>query len=882
MSRGFFLTLAIAVSIFVISVPSGNALSPSPASPVAAPVVQNHILNSSAGVFSAGGDFHSLANSTSLNAFMTFSFRNQAGFLALLTDLQDQQSPLYHRYLSRSEFRAMFSPNASEYYGYAAYFRSLGFTVSTYADRMEMGLGGTAGMFDSAFHTDIAEISYNGRTFHAPVSGMWLSHGTTGQITGISGLNTYSRPELAPLFTFSGSGEKLYGSDMQVAYQLNRLYQAKGYPVNETVATILWSGNTNANFLGTNVGPFVPSDISYYLNNTLPTGEPHSPFYGYPVNGAPLPGPSAGSDVTGAALESTLDLEMAASAAPGASIVEVYGPQPTYYNLNTAFAEIMNPNSTNPAINKALANVSVISNSWGSPDTTNAPWTTLEEVAAARGITVTASSGDNGNAKGPAPSFPASFAYDSYGTLSVGGTETTLSGSSSMNGSGTTGISSQTVWYETSSTNGSQGGVSSVYPEPSWQNTSSDANSTIRNSSSLTGVASGRGTPDVAGVAYDMVEYVDYRNSPGYYTIGGTSIAAPLVAGIIADINNFLGVREGFMNPLVYIMGQLQYEGAFAGVEPFYFITNGSNAIFSAQNGYSLVTGWGSINAYNFAGDQLSFSNSTRNYSVTFHESGLPSGANWSVSFSSGSVFTSNGSGLTANLTNGTYAYRGISSDNRYSGHGQSGSFIMEGHPLSVNITFSPVTFMVTAIETSLPTGTHWYLNLSDGISLNSSRQDIMVKLMNGTYSYRAATSNKKWEPSVTAGTVNVTGFPVSTSVNFIKVTYAVTFTESGLPSGTQWSISIGGHVYQTLGDSVYVYVTNGTLSYHAISVSGYVTSNVTKNITVNGSNVNIVISYSKARQPLYFETHPYITAGIAGVIVIAAVLALYARKRRK
>ena len=69
---------------------------------------------------------------------------------------------------------------------------------------------------------------------------------------------------------------------------------------------------------------------------------------------------------------------------------------------------------------------------------------------------------------------------------------------------------------------------------------------------------------------------------------------------LIVVMDHSLGPSEGFINPLIYKFGQEQYSGTFSGAPALYFISNGSNGAFSANNGYSLAVGWGSINAYNF------------------------------------------------------------------------------------------------------------------------------------------------------------------------------------------------------------------------------------------------------------------------------------------
>ena len=74
-----------------------------------------------------------------------------------------------------------------------------------------------------------------------------------------------------------------------------------------------------------------------------------------------------------------------------------------------------------------------------------------------------------------------------------------------MSGTGTTGIKNQSVWYGSPSAgDGTEGGVSAIFKEPSWQLNSNDSRSVINKYSSVNNVTSGRGTPDVAAVGANM------------------------------------------------------------------------------------------------------------------------------------------------------------------------------------------------------------------------------------------------------------------------------------------------------------------------------------------------------------------------------------------
>ena len=289
------------------------------------------------------------------------------------------------------------------------------------------------------------------------------------------------------------------------------------------------------------MGPFNPSDVYDFYNETIP-GSRMPKFSGLrsmvpPIRAAWLIGIR-----TGAYTENTLDLEMAESTAPGARIYNVYGPAPEQSALDTAFDYVLNPNATT----EPLLNVSVISNSWGGSDSTDTGWVQATQQAEARGITVLAASGDSGdNPSSPKECasprqnvcFPASLAYDKYGTIAVG--ERRLRLDSSLN------LETNIVWniseMKEGGPAGSTGGISTVYPEPSWQANTS-ANDLI--------FGAGRGVPDIAAVANNTILTLSiqgYQLQASNASLGklfeyawGTSIASPIEAGIFADADQVL------------------------------------------------------------------------------------------------------------------------------------------------------------------------------------------------------------------------------------------------------------------------------------------------------------------------------------------------------
>ncbi|MHB1916966.1 MAG: S53 family peptidase, partial [Thermoplasmata archaeon] len=645
-----------------------------------------------------------------VTAMVQLRFAHAAGLSALLTQLQNPSSSQYHRYLTSVQFDALYSPSAATYRAATDYFQSFGIHVTTFSGRTALALSGTPAQVGAAFATTFEQRSDPLRGTYYSASGTpTLPRFLADAITGVVGLNDYAVGHLLggtrarsaspgaavtagpapggilPPVQF-GQTQLLYAPEFQVAYdELPLLDQV--LPVHAVIATILWSGS---NETGTPVGPFVPSDITSYFNETLPSGEPAAQVFGIPIAGAPPPGGSASYDVTGASIENTIDLEMIGSTAPGASIYNVYGPSSAVTYLDQAFTTILN--------DPGLANVSVISNSWGSTDGNNSIWYADLMEAQARGITVLASSGDSGN--NPASGkwvvsgveFPSTMAYNAFGDTGVGGTTLTVN----ANSASPTYLerTSEIVWNISTGTGnggpaGTTGGISTAFPTPLWQRTT-EANAVIQ--------GKGRGVPDLALVANNtlITITVDGRlylatnasvaGAP-FYEVWGTSIAAPVLGGFVAEMDAYNSARgqpwEGFLNPLLYQRGNSQFHG-LSPTPSFYDITSGRNLVYSALKGYDLVTGWGApiIYALTVTGPV---------YAVTFVSHGLPGGSSWGVVITDQSFTTTNAT-LTVNLTSGIYEYVALAPSG-YVGSPGNGNFTVPSAsppPIPVNFTAAP------------------------------------------------------------------------------------------------------------------------------------------------------------------------------------------------
>ncbi|HYY09297.1 MAG TPA: S53 family peptidase [Kineosporiaceae bacterium] len=207
--------------------------------------------------------------------------------------------------------------------------------------------------------------------------------------------------------------------------------------------------------------------------------------------------------------------------------------------------------------------------------------------ATALGITLTASSGDQGSAQptcdGSSYSLAASYPASDPTNLAVGGTSLTADLTTGKYGS-------ETVWNE-SLTFGSAGGggFSTIFRKPWYQ----------------VGVVPGayRGEPDVAynaGINGGVLVYLDATPSTtgdeGFYIFGGTSSGAPQWAGLTALAAQVAHHSLGLLNDSIYLAARDQKVQDFL----FHDITTGDNAYtFEDENGaavtvpgYAAKRGW--------------------------------------------------------------------------------------------------------------------------------------------------------------------------------------------------------------------------------------------------------------------------------------------------
>ena len=413
----------------------------------------------------------------------------------------------------------------------------------TAALRRTVKLTGTAADMQNAFGVVLEQKMIDGVEYRVREGGIQLPASLAGVVEAVLGLD--NRPQAQPHFRVR---KALAKSAAPASYTPPQVAQAYNFP-----ATASGAGQTIGIIeLG---GGYRQADLTAYFKSL---GLPPPGITAVGVDGGTNK-PSTASSADG---EVMLDIEVAASVAPGAKIAVYFAP-----NTDQGFLDAITT-----AVHDTTQKPSVISISWGGPESswTNQAMTAMDaacQSAAALGITITVAAGDDGSTDGGTGNnvdFPASSPH----VLACGGTK--------LDANGTT-IVSEVVWNELASQEGATGGgVSNIFALPSWQ-----ANAHVPASSTSTG---GRGVPDVAGDADPATGYtirVDSQTS----VIGGTSAVAPLWAGLVAVANQQLGNNVGLLQPAIY---------AAKAALAFNDITQGNNGAFDAGQGWDPCTGLGS------------------------------------------------------------------------------------------------------------------------------------------------------------------------------------------------------------------------------------------------------------------------------------------------
>jgi hypothetical protein len=153
-----------------------------------------------------------------------------------------------------------------------------------------------------------------------------------------------------------------------------------------------------------------------------------------------------------------------------------------------------------------------------------------------------------------------------------------------------------------------------------------------------------------------------------------------------------------------------------------------------------------------------------------------------------------------------------------------------------------------TFSETGLPSGTSWTVTCNGVQQSANAPNGISFSGLSGSVSYSVG-SVSGYVANPSSGSVSAAGSQTVSFVSSSGSLYGFTFSETGLPSGTSWTVTCNG---QTLSSSsttiVFAGLATGTYAFIVNSVSGYIANPISGTITVSSSAQNtLTVAFSSA-----------------------------------
>jgi subtilase family serine protease len=540
--------------------------------------------------------------------------RNEAQLEQLAMAVSTPGSGHYRQYISAATFHANFSPAPSAVTTVVDYLKGAGLHIQSIPDnRLYIITAGTVAAINHAFNTQLSLFAVNGERRVAPSSQPTMPASVAAAVAGVDGLSdgvgmtspnhvseatapssSSNAAGVRPADTLPGPPAAFVNAPPCSVYWAQKIDTTDPAPANRKpyvpcgyvpsqfrgaygVASAVGSGIDGS---GITVGIVDAYAAPTILNdaNTYAALHGDQPFANrqflqinagtYDLTAPPSPSNPNGCNAQGWYGEETLDVEAVHGMAPGAKVI---------YAGATDCNDSSLLDRENYLIDHQL--VQLITNSWGGfgdidqlPPNLQKAYTHTFLQAVTEGIGIQFSSGDFGDelVHGVRTvDFPASDPW----VTAVGGTSLQVGRTNNYMleaGWGTT--SSQLVngsWTSPAYLYGAGGGTSTVFNEPSYQQ------GVVPASLAAYWGGKNRVVPDVAMDAdpqtgmligeTQLFPKTGGRAAGTYYgefRIGGTSLASPLFAGMMALADQASGRSIGFANPALY--GTLTSNGYYS------------------------------------------------------------------------------------------------------------------------------------------------------------------------------------------------------------------------------------------------------------------------------------------------------------------------------
>ncbi|MFF7241471.1 S53 family peptidase [Streptomyces collinus] len=530
----------------------------------------------------AKADKGATADSSHVSARVYLAGRDRAGLAAYAKAVSDPSSPLYKKYLSAKKAQARFGATKAQVSAVKSWLKSAGLQITGVTSHY-VAVSGDVAAVEKAFGTQMHNFAKGAKTYRAPAKTATVPAGLRGAVLTVTGLDSAPHKsthddQLPPpdaVFKNSGPFSSYYGSKIATtlpdAYGQKIPYAIKGYTGKQLRAAYGAGAYTGKHvrvaITDAYASPTIAFDAGKYAvkngDAAWKTGQLHQS----------LPKNYTKTEECGAAGwygEETLDVEAVHAVAPSADV--------TYVGAASCYDDDL-LDSLSKVVDQHLADI--VSNSWGDVEANQTPdlaaaYDQVFQLGAVQGIGFYFSSGDNGDEVAHTKTKQVDTPANSAWVTAVGGTSLAVGKGDKYQWETGWGTEKATLSADGKSwtnfpgayTSGAGGGTSKTVPQPYYQkNVVPKALATANNA------AGNRVVPDIAAIADPNTGFLvgqtqtfpDGTEQYSEYRIGGTSLAAPVIAAVQALAQEAGGGKAiGFANPSIY--AQYGKKGVFHDV----------------------------------------------------------------------------------------------------------------------------------------------------------------------------------------------------------------------------------------------------------------------------------------------------------------------------
>ncbi|MGR6970048.1 S53 family peptidase [Streptomyces cynarae] len=519
----------------------------------------------------ATADKGATSDSAQVSARVYLAGRDARGLAAYAKAVSDPHSPLYGKYLSAKQTQARFGATKEQVAAVKSWLKASGLKVTAVTQHY-VAVTGDVAAAEKAFGTQLHNYAKGGKTYRAPSKAATAPESLKGAVLTVTGLDNAPHkanhddqlPPPETVFRNSGPFSSYYGSNtattLPEAYGHEIPYAVKGYTGKQLRAAYGAGTRTGKGvriaITDAYASPTIAFDAATYAKKhgdaAWTTGQLHQV----------LPDQYTKTKECSAAGwygEETLDVEAVHAVAPAANV--------TYVGAASCYDDDL-LDSLSKVVDNHLADI--VSNSWGDIEANQTPdlaaaYDQVFQFGAVEGIGFYFSSGDNGDEVANTGTKQVDTPANSAWVTAVGGTSLAVGKNDTYKwetGWGTekallSSDGKSWVGFPGAFTSGAGGGTSKTVAEPYYQKgVVPDA---LANANNATG---NRVVPDIAAIAdpntgflVGQTQTLPDGKTQAYdeYRIGGTSLAAPVIAAVQALAQEARGGQPiGFANPEIY------------------------------------------------------------------------------------------------------------------------------------------------------------------------------------------------------------------------------------------------------------------------------------------------------------------------------------------